>query len=88
MTRFLQRPEGRIAWSLHGDHGPLVVAMPGMGDVRANMESFADTLAARGYRVATMDLRGHGESDTGFADVSAKAITDDALAPAASIDTE
>ena len=87
MTRFLQRPEGRIAWSLHGDHGPLVIAMPGMGDVRENMEGFADTLASRGYRVATMDLRGHGESDTGFVDVSAKAIAEDALALAQSIDT-
>ena len=87
MTNFLKQPGGKIAWSLHGETGPLVIAMPGMGDLRANMESFADTLASRGYRVATLDLRGHGESDTGFADVSAQAIADDALALAAHLDS-
>lgn len=87
MTKFLEQPGGRIAWSLHGETGPLVIAMPGMGDVRENMESFADTLASRGYRVATLDLRGHGGSDTGFADVSARAIADDALALAAHLDS-
>lgn len=79
-TRFLQRPEGRIAWSLHGSEGPLVVAMPGMGDIRQSWAPFCDSLARRGFRVATLDLRGHGESSVGFADVSARAIADDALA--------
>ena len=86
-TRWIQRPEGKIAWSLHGDRGPLVVCMPGMGDLRQGMDAFADSLASRGWRVVVLDLRGHGESDTGFADVTARAISRDALALADSLDT-
>ena len=33
-TRYLDRPSGRIAYSLLGD-GPLVICLPGMGDVRS-----------------------------------------------------
>jgi pimeloyl-ACP methyl ester carboxylesterase len=64
-TRFLRRPGGRIAYDVTGD-GPLVVLTPGMGDVRAVHRFLAPTLVAAGYRVATVDLRGHGESDTSF----------------------
>lgn len=81
----LQRPEGRIAWSQHGTTGPLVVGMPGMGDLRENWDGFAEALALRGYRVAVMDLRGHGCSDATFQDVSREAIGADALALADSL---
>lgn len=81
----LQRPEGRIAWSLHGTRGPLVVGMPGMGDLRENWNAFAEALANRGYRVAVLDLRGHGASDATFQDVSREAIGADALALADSL---
>lgn len=81
----LQRPEGRIAWSLHGTTGPLVVGMPGMGDLRENWDDFAEALANHGYRVAVMDLRGHGHSDATFQDVSREAIGADALALADSL---
>lgn len=84
-TRFLDRPEGRIAWTLHGTRGPLVVAMPGMGALRKAMDPFCDSLAAHGYRVANLDLRGQGESSVGFQDVSARAIAQDALALADSL---
>ena len=86
-TRWLQRPGGRIAWTLHGDHGPLVVCMPGMGDLRQGYDAFADSLVRRGWKVAVMDLRGHGQSDTGFGDVTSRAISLDALALADSLDT-
>lgn len=65
-TRFLDRPGGRIAYDLRGD-GPLVVCVPGMGDLRPVYRSLAPSLVAAGYRVATMDLRGHGDSDATFA---------------------
>ncbi len=68
MTNYLQRPEGRIAYSLEGD-GPLVVAVPGMGDLRSSFRELVPPLVGAGYRVAVMDLRGQGESDTGFADL-------------------
>jgi len=64
-TRYLARPGGRIAYDVTGE-GPLVVAVPGMGDVRSVYRFLAPALADAGFRVATMDLRGHGESDTTF----------------------
>ncbi|MBK9180581.1 MAG: alpha/beta hydrolase [Acidimicrobiales bacterium] len=64
-TRFLARPEGRIAYEVHGD-GPLVVCLPGMGDVRSVYRFVVPALVAGGYRVALADLRGHGDSDAGF----------------------
>ena len=62
---FLQRPEGRIAYDDRGD-GRLVVMVPGLGDVRAEYRFLAPLLVAKGYRVVTMDLRGHGQSSTGW----------------------
>jgi len=65
VTRYLARPGGRIAYDVAGD-GPLVVGVPGMGDVRSVFRFLAAGLVDAGFRVATMDLRGHGESDTTF----------------------
>ena len=59
------RPEGRISCVAAGS-GPLVVLVPGMGDLRSTYRFLAPALVAEGYRVASMDLRGHGDSDTTF----------------------
>ncbi len=64
-TRYLARAEGRIAYDVSGD-GPLVVLVPGMGDLRSTYRHLAPAVRAAGYRVAATDLRGHGDSDTGF----------------------
>ena len=64
-TLYLDRPEGRIAYDVQGS-GPLVVLVPGMGDLRAAYRFLAPELVAAGYTVATTDLRGHGDSDTTF----------------------
>jgi pimeloyl-ACP methyl ester carboxylesterase len=64
-TLYLDRPSGRIAYSLFGE-GPLVICLPGMGDVRSVYRFLAPALATAGFRVATMDLRGHGDSDVSF----------------------
>ena len=64
-TRHLERPGGRIGYDVTG-HGPLVIAVPGMGDLRSVYRVLAPALTEVGYRVATMDLRGHGDSDTTF----------------------
>ena len=64
-TRFLDRPGGRIAYDVAGA-GPLVVCIPGMGDLRSSYRFLGPALVAAGYRVVTMDLRGHGESDATF----------------------
>jgi pimeloyl-ACP methyl ester carboxylesterase len=65
-TRYLSRPDGRIAYDVAGE-GPLVVLVPGMGDLRATYRFLARALRGAGYRVAATDLRGHGESDASFA---------------------
>jgi pimeloyl-ACP methyl ester carboxylesterase len=64
-TRYLTTLEGRIAYDVQGS-GPLVVLVPGMGDLRTSYRFLAPALAAAGYTVATTDLRGHGDSDTSF----------------------
>lgn len=64
-TRYITRPEGRIAYDVQGT-GPVVVLVPGMGDLRAGYRFLAPKLVAAGYTVATTDLRGHGDSDTTF----------------------
>lgn len=64
-TGLLRRPEGAIAFTDSGS-GPLVVAVPGMGDVRSTYDDVAGALVAAGYRVVVADLRGHGDSGTTF----------------------
>jgi len=65
VTEFLDRPEGRIGYDVSGT-GPLVVLVPGMGDLRSAYRFVAPRLRANGYRVAATDLRGHGDSDATF----------------------
>ena len=62
---FLSRPAGRLAYTVSGV-GPLVVAVPGMGDLRGSYRELLGPLVDAGFRVAVMDLRGHGDSDTSF----------------------
>lgn len=66
-TQFLSRPQGRIAYDVAGDeHAALVLLVPGMGDLRRTYRFLAPLLLAAGYRVASTDLRGHGDSDATF----------------------
>lgn len=78
-TLFLPRPGGAIAYDDRGS-GPLVLCVPGMGDLRAEYRFLAEQLAAAGRRVVTMDLRGHGESSVGWDDYSKVAIGSDIVA--------
>ena len=65
MTEFLDVEGGRIAYDVTGA-GPLVVLAHGMGNRRDAYRFLAPQLVAAGYRVANVDLRGHGESSTGW----------------------
>lgn len=76
---YLVRPEGRIAYDDAGD-GPLVVMVPGLGDLRAEYRFLAPRLVEAGYRVVTVDLRGHGQSSTGWSDYTSSAIGTDVIA--------
>jgi pimeloyl-ACP methyl ester carboxylesterase len=79
--QFLDRPGGRLAYELTGDpDGPLVLLSPGMGDLRSTFDGLAAQLAADGARVVNADLRGHGESSTGWDDYSVSAVADDLIA--------
>jgi pimeloyl-ACP methyl ester carboxylesterase len=78
-AQFLDRPEGRVAFDVTGE-GPLVVCLPGMGDLRSVYRFTAPALVAAGFRVATMDLRGHGDSDATFSAYDDVAAATDALA--------
>ena len=84
-TRFLHRPDGRIAYDDRGG-GPLVVMVPGLGDVRAEYRFLAAKLVEAGYRAVTMDLRGHGRSSTGWPDHGCAAIGSDVVALVAHLD--
>lgn len=64
-TEFLHTDEGRVGYDIQGN-GPLVLLVPGMGDLRATYRFLVPTLVSSGNRVVTMDLRGHGDSDTTF----------------------
>jgi len=64
-TSYLARGDGRIAYEVAGQ-GPLIVLVPGMGDLRATYRFLAPQLRRAGYRVAQCDLRGHGDSDVTF----------------------
>jgi pimeloyl-ACP methyl ester carboxylesterase len=77
--QFLDRPEGRIAYEVAGE-GPLVVLVPGMGDLRAGYRFLAPALQKAGYRVASTDLRGHGDSDATFASYGDIETADDVIA--------
>ena len=78
-TQFLSLPAGQIAYEETGS-GPLVICAPSMGDVRGEYRFLAPALAAAGYRVVSLDLRGLGDSSTGWSDYSAVAVGGDILA--------
>lgn len=75
---FVNSDGGQLAVEVQGE-GPLVICSPGMGDTRDAFTPFATHLAACGYRVACLDLRGHGESTTRFKCYGDEATADDLL---------
>ena len=76
---YLSRPEGRIAYDVTGN-GPLVVLVPGMGDLRAGYRFLVPALRDAGYRVACTDLRGHGDSATTFTSYGDEETASDVIA--------
>lgn len=78
MTQFLDVPGGSLAFSDQGT-GPLVIAVPGMGDLRSSYRFLAPKLVAAGYRVVSLDVRGHGETSVAWDDYSVGAIAGDIL---------
>lgn len=79
-TRFLKVDGGHIAYDDTGGDGPLILAIPGMGDLRSEYRLLRPILQNAGYRVVTMDVRGFGETSAQWPDYSAHAVGRDALA--------
>jgi pimeloyl-ACP methyl ester carboxylesterase len=75
----LGRPGGRIAFTDSGT-GPLLVAVPGMGDIRSVYDGLVADLVGRGLRVVAVDVRGHGDSDTSFSEHGDVATASDLVA--------
>ncbi len=79
-TRFLAVQGGRIAYDDTGGDAPLILAIPGMGDLRSEYRLLRPALQRSGYRVVTMDVRGFGATSARWDDYSARAVGGDALA--------
>jgi pimeloyl-ACP methyl ester carboxylesterase len=79
MTEFLAVDGGTLAYEVTGE-GPLVVLAHGVGDSRHAYRHLAPRLVAAGYRVAAVDLRGCGESSTGWPSWSRADVAGDLLA--------
>ena len=77
-TQHMESAGGRIAFDDQGA-GPLVLCVPGMGDLRSEYRFLAPQLVAAGYRVVTMDVRGHGQTSATWPDYSVAAIGGDML---------
>ena len=79
-TRFLSHEGGQLAYDDTGGDGALVVAVPGMGDLRSEYRALRPRLQAAGYRLVTLDIRGHGETSAEWSDYSAEAVGRDIVA--------
>ncbi|MHB8381012.1 MAG: alpha/beta fold hydrolase [Candidatus Binataceae bacterium] len=73
-------PGGTLAFDDTGGAGPLIVCVPGMGDVRQQYRFLTPLLVRAGFRVVTMDLRGMGDSSVGWPDYSPAAVGGDIVA--------
>lgn len=78
-TRFFRSTGGDLAYDVRGS-GPTVICVPGMGDLRGQYRYLAPALLSAGFRVVTLDLRGHGESSVGWGDYTVSAVGGDLLA--------
>jgi pimeloyl-ACP methyl ester carboxylesterase len=79
MTKYLHHKNGQIAYEVAGE-GPLVICVPSLGDVRGEYRFLAPQFVEAGYRVATMDVRGHGETSTQWNDFSVAGVGEDIVA--------
>jgi pimeloyl-ACP methyl ester carboxylesterase len=78
-SKTLQREEGKVAYDDSGGSGPLVLCLPGMGQLRSIYRFVVPRLSADGFRVVTMDVRGMGDSSVNWSDYSESSIASDAV---------
>lgn len=68
-----------MSFTVEGN-GPLVIAVPGMGDLRSSYCELVRPLVSAGYRVAVTDLRAHGQGDVTFSTFGDVATGGDVIA--------
>ncbi|MFY7850355.1 MAG: alpha/beta fold hydrolase, partial [Brevundimonas sp.] len=69
-----------MAFDDTGGAGPIVLGIPGMGDLRSEYRRLKPILQQAGMRFVTMDVRGFGETSAQWDDYSARAVGRDAVA--------
>jgi pimeloyl-ACP methyl ester carboxylesterase len=79
MTAQLAIGTRQLTYDVTGE-GPLVVLAHGIGDSRHSYRFLVPGLVAAGYRVASLDLRGCGDSDLGWDGYSRTDIAGDLVA--------
>lgn len=79
-VRYVDRPDGQVAYEVFGTQGPYVVAVPGLGDLRQQYRFVVEPLVAAGMRVVLMDLRGLGDSTARFASYGPRETGEDVVA--------
>lgn len=76
----IQADGGVLIGDDSGGDGPVIVAFPGLGDLRSEYGLLAPLLIEAGFRFISMDLRGHGESSVGFDSYTPEDVGRDAIA--------
>ena len=78
-TSFLHEDGGVLGYDDSGGSGPLVIAVPGMGDLRGEYRALAPYLIRAGFRVVTVDLRGFGQTSARWREYAPRAVAGDLL---------
>jgi pimeloyl-ACP methyl ester carboxylesterase len=78
-TKYLVQENGKIAYDVVGE-GQLVICVPSLGDLRSEYRFLVPFLVKAGYRVATMDVRGHGDTSNEWNDYSVAGVGKDIIA--------
>jgi pimeloyl-ACP methyl ester carboxylesterase len=78
-TKFLDLPDGRLAYDDTGE-GPLIIAIPAMLDLRAELRFVTPLLVGAGFRVVTVDQRGMGETSARWPEYGSTPLARDLMA--------
>lgn len=70
---------GVVSYRLSGSGSRLILCAPSIGDLRQEYRLIVPDLVKAGFRVATMDIRGMGDSSANFENYTAESIARDML---------
>ena len=85
-TSQVRRDGGHIAYEAHGRGAAGASSSHGMGENRASFRHLVPLLVAAGHRVASVDVRGHGESSAGWPTYAPAEVGADLLAVVRDLD--